>query len=235
MSLSLLTDAFDFAGYRDRFAGKGRIRLEGALSHEDAHAVHHALEQQTLWELHLVNSEGQPDILSRTELETLNPSEIQDRLAAAAERAQTGLSFLHLGYDLTSKEALVNLGEDHPLFALAKLLWSAEFAAFCESLTGLSGLKLQSLIATGYRPGDFFTMHTDAQAALTFEWNFTHDWRSDWGGQILFHSPSGDIEGGIMPRLNDLALYAGDQPRSVASLAAYAGAPRFAVTGRFIR
>lgn len=232
--MHLNTD-YDFDGYRDRFARKGRIRLEGALSHDDAHIIHHALEQQTLWELHLVDDKGAPDVISRTELETLNPSEIQDRLGHAAERAQTGLSFLHLGYDLTTKAALENLGEDHPLFALARLIWSAEFASLCEKLTGLSGLKLQSLIATGYRPGDFFTMHTDSEATLTFEWNFTHDWRSDWGGQILFHSPSGDIEGGIMPRLNDLALYAGDQPRSVASLAAYAGAPRFAVTGRFAK
>ncbi|WP_031231618.1 2OG-Fe(II) oxygenase family protein [Asticcacaulis sp. YBE204] len=234
MSLTLRTDAFDFAGFQNRFAQKGRIRLEGALPHDDAHAIHHALEQETLWELHLVNSEGAPDVISRTELESLNPSEIQDRLAAAAERAQTGLSFLHLGYDLTTKAALENLGDDHPVFELAKLVWSQDFADFCEQVTGLTGLKLQSLIATGYRPGDFFTMHTDAAAKLSFEWNFTHDWRSDWGGQILFHSPSGDIEGGIMPRLNDLSLYAGDQPRSIASLAAYAGAPRFAITGRFI-
>lgn len=233
MSLTLLSDAFDFDGFRDRFAKKGRIRLEGALSPDDAHAVHIALEQQTLWELHLMSADGTPDIISRTELEELNPSEIQDRLSAAAERAQTGLSFLHLGYDLTSEAALRNLGEDHPLFRLAQLVWSPDFATFCQSVTGLSDLKLQTLTATAYRPGDFFTMHTDKDAALSFEWNFTHDWRSDWGGQILFHSPSGDLEGGIMPRLNDLSLYAGDQPRSIASLAAYAGGPRFAISGRF--
>ncbi|MEI9905962.1 MAG: 2OG-Fe(II) oxygenase family protein [Asticcacaulis sp.] len=68
-------------------------------------------------------------------------------------------------------------------------------------------------------PGDFFTRHTDAAARLCFEWNFTEGWRPDWGGQVLFHSPSGDIEGGILPRLNDLALFSGDQPRSIASVA----------------
>lgn len=232
--LSLRSDVFDFAGFQSRFASKGRVRLEGALSHEDAQSLHHALEQQTLWELHLMNAEGEPDTLSRTELEELNPSEIQDRLSAAAHRAQTGLSFLHLGYDLTSKAALDNLGAGHPLYDLAQLIGSAAFVNFCEKLTGLEGLRLQSLRASAYRPGDFFTMHTDVDAALSFEWNFTPDWRSDWGGQILFHSPSGDIEGGIMPRLNDLSLYAGDQPRSIASLAAYAGGPRFAVSGRFV-
>lgn len=228
-----LNDAFDFAGYQSRFASKGRIRLEGALDGEDALQVHHALEQQTAWELHLMSAQGEPDVISRTELSELNDMAIQDRLSAAAERAQTGLSYLHLGYDLTSKEAIENLDEGHPLLDLARLIWSSEFAAFCENLTGLNGLKLRSLIATAYRPGDFFTMHQDSGAALSFEWNFTHDWRSDWGGQILFHSPSGDIEGGIMPRLNDLSLYSGEQPRSVNSVAAFAGAPRFAVSGRF--
>ncbi|HWU49751.1 MAG TPA: 2OG-Fe(II) oxygenase family protein, partial [Asticcacaulis sp.] len=55
----------------------------------------------------------------------------------------------------------------------------------------------------------------------------------DWGGQMLFHSPSGDLEGGIMPRMNDLALFAGDQPRSIASVAPYAAGPRFSIMGRF--
>ncbi|MGZ3299022.1 MAG: 2OG-Fe(II) oxygenase family protein, partial [Asticcacaulis sp.] len=104
---------------------------------------------------------------------------------------------------------------------------------FCGELTGLSGLDLQGLSAVCYRPGDFFTRHTDTRARLCFEWNFTRDWRPDWGGQVLFHSPSGDIEGGIMPRLNDLALYAGDQPRSIACVAPYAAGPRFSITGRF--
>jgi SM-20-related protein len=235
MTFTLSDNAFDLSGYQSRFKAKGRIRLEGAIDPESALSVHYALEQKTLWELHLMNSEGVPDKISRTELETLQPTEIQDRLSAAAQAAQTGLSFLHLGYDLTGQTAIDNLGSEHELFDLTKLLWSEAFAKFCEGVTGLEGLRLRSLTATAYRPGDFFTMHTDLEASLSFEWNFTPDWRSDWGGQVLFHSPSGDIEGGIMPRLNDLSLYAGDQPRSVASIAAYAGGPRFSVTGRFIK
>jgi len=225
--MRLAADAIDAAGYVSRFSHKGRIRLEGAVSAPDAEAVHHALEQQTPWELQLVSGEGKPEVINRAELNALPASTIQARLQEAAERAQSGLSYLRLGLDLLAADV-------PPLGEITALIRSQAFAQFCESLTGLAGLELNTLTATCYRPGDFFTRHTDNAARLCFEWSFTRDWRSDWGGQVLFHSPSGDIEGGIMPRLNDLALYAGDQPRSVASVAAYAAGPRFAISGRFV-
>ena len=221
-----LNDNFDFAGYVSRFNGKGRIRLEGALDDADALNVHQALERRTPWELQLVGAEGQPQAISRFELEQLPPDVIQSRLQDAAVRAQTGLSYLRLGFDLMahSEPALKDISD---------LLKSEAFARLCEKLTGLSGLVLTQLSAVCYRNGDFFTRHTDTQARLGFEWSFTQGWRSDWGGQMLFHSPSGDLEGGIMPRMNDLALFAGDQPRSIASVAPYAAGPRFSITGRF--
>ena len=223
----LLNTAFDTAGYVSRFATKGRIRLEGAVSADDAETIHHALEQQTPWELQLMGKEGRPEVINRFELNRLPPADIQTRLTDAAERAQSGLSWLRLGYTLYDK------GSDIALGALSDLIKSEEFAQFCGDLTGLSGLTLTELQAVCYRPGDFFTQHTDMGARLCFEWNFSKGWRADWGGQVLFHSPSGDIEGGILPRLNDLALYAGDQPRSIATVAPYAAGPRFSVIGRF--
>lgn len=228
MPLALLSDAFDTAGYVSRFTNKGRIRLEGAISADDADAMHTALERETPWELQLVSKDGRPEIINRRELNMLPESEIQQRLQDTAERAQASLSWLRLGLNLLNRS-----DEDFALTPLAGLIKSAGFSQFCERLTGLSDLTLTELSATCYRPGDFFTQHTDLGARLCFEWNFSKDWRPDWGGQVLFHSPSGDIEGGILPRLNDLALYAGDQPRSIASVAPYAGTPRFSVVGRF--
>lgn len=221
--MHLLASAFDPAGYQSRFAKHGRIRLEGVISAEDAATVHHALEEDTPWSIELAGPNG-PETLNRHELGRLPEADIQQRLSDAAERAQTSLSWVRLGYVVTG---------EGPLQGIAGLIRSADFTAFCEALTGLSGLELQGLSATCYRPGDFFTRHTDNAARLTFEWNFTEGWRPDWGGQVLFHSPSGDIEGGIMPRMNDLALFSGDQPRSIASVAPYAAVPRFSLTGRF--
>ena len=223
--MHLLSFQFDPEGYRSRFAKHGRVRLEGVISDDDALTVHHALEQETPWQVELVSKDGRPETLNRRELDSLPPAVIQERLQDAAERAQTGLSYLRLGYTPSGDDALT---------PLSTLIRSTNFAAFCEALTGLSGLELQSLSAVCYRPGDFFTRHTDQSARLWFEWNFTQGWRPDWGGQMLFHSPSGDIEGGIMPRMNDLALFTGDQPRSIAGVAPYAAGPRFSLTGRFI-
>ncbi|MEI9905961.1 MAG: hypothetical protein WDN06_20180 [Asticcacaulis sp.] len=124
--MHLLSAQFDPAGYQSRFARHGRIRLEGALSADDAQTVHHALEQQTPWELHLVGQNG-PEVINRHELNRLPESDIQNRLQEAAELAQTGLSYLHLGYTPTGDDALT---------PLSSLIRSAEFAAFCEALTG---------------------------------------------------------------------------------------------------
>jgi len=223
---SLLTDQFDFDGFQSRFSQKGRVRLEGAISADDALGIHQALEQATPWELQLVNRDGKPDIIGRDALNMLPADQIQTRLQDAAERAQSGLSYLRLGLDLMEADTIA-------LAPFAALLRSEDFAHFCSHLTGLEGLELTELAAVCYRNGDFFTQHTDSASRLGFEWNFSLGWRSDWGGQILFHSPSGDLEGGIMPRLNDLALFHGDQPRSIASVAPYAGGPRFSISGRF--
>ena len=155
-----LNDNFDFAGYVSRFNGKGRIRLEGALDDADALNVHQALERRTPWELQLVGAEGQPQAISRFELEQLPPDVIQSRLQDAAVRAQTGLSYLRLGFDLMahSEPALKDISD---------LLKSEAFARLCEKLTGLSGLVLTQLSAVCYRNGDFFTRHTDTQTRLT--------------------------------------------------------------------
>ena len=101
--ISLLRDAFDTAGYVSRFANKGRVRLEGAISVEDADAVHLALEQKTPWELHLMGREGGPEIINRRELSALPEADIQQRLQDAAERAQHGLSWLRLGFGLMER------------------------------------------------------------------------------------------------------------------------------------
>ena len=69
----------------------------------------------------------------------------------------------------------------------------------------------------------------ERRAAYTL--GLTRDWRTDWGGQLLFHDEAGDVPRGLMPRFNVLTLFKTPQWHTVATVAPYAGAPRLSITG----
>lgn len=225
--MHLQMGCFDLEAYGGRLKAKGRVRLEGLLGPQ-AMPVFQALETGTDWSLDVMTRDG-PRSVDRDTLARLNAHEIQDLLQGGIDLARQGLSFVRLGCDLEKA-----VGIQPALKALLALIHGPDFLNLCETLSGETDLKPQALRIHAYRPGDFVSQHTDQGARLGFEWNFTPDWRPDEGGQLLFHAPSGDIGGGILPRLDDLALFTGDLPRSVATLAAYARSPRLSLTGRFI-
>jgi len=97
--------------------------------------------------------------------------------------------------------------------------------------TGITKIDAQ---ATLFRPGDFLALHNDTgvgerRAAYTI--GLTRDWRTDWGGQLLFHDEAGDVSRGFRPGFNVLTLFRTPQWHSVATVAPYAGAPRLSITG----
>ena len=50
---------------------------------------------------------------------------------------------------------------------------------------------------------------------------------------MLFHGANGDVEHGLVPRMNVLNLFAVPKRHSVSLVAPFAPAPRLAVTGWF--
>ena len=226
--IGLNPDAIDIPAFAGKLKAKGRIRIEGLLSSDQAQHVHAALETGTDWVLEAMSDTGITRC-DRQALSTMNAHAIQNLLQGAIDRAQSDFSFVRLGFDLDA-----GLAPSHPLTGIVTTIRSKTFHDLCYELAGFDSLNLSHLSAHAYRPGDFMSLHTDTGARLGFEWSFSPDWRPDEGGQFLFHSPSGDIEAGILPRLDDLALFTGDRPRSVATIAAYARSPRLSIVGRFI-
>ena len=226
--IGLNPNAVDIPVFAETLKAKGRIRLQGLLSSEHAQIVHAALETGTDWVLEAMSDTGVVRC-DRQALSTMNAHAIQNLLQGAIDRAQSDFSFVRLGFDLDT-----GLAPSHPLTGIVTMIRSEAFHDLCSALAGFDALTLSHLSAHAYRPGDFMSLHTDTGTRLGFEWSFSPGWRPDEGGQLLFHSPSGDIEAGILPRLDDLALFTGDKPRSVATIAAYARAPRLSIVGRFV-
>ncbi len=90
--------------------------------------------------------------------------------------------------------------------------------------------------ATFFRPGDFLALHDDGDGPgegriCAYTFGFTRAWRPDWGGQLLFHGPDGEIERGYRPAFNTLTLFQTPRAHSVVPVAPYAPAARLSVVG----
>jgi Rps23 Pro-64 3,4-dihydroxylase Tpa1-like proline 4-hydroxylase len=91
--------------------------------------------------------------------------------------------------------------------------------------------------ATRYMPGHFLSTHDDAiegknrRAAYIF--NFTPEWRPDWGGYLQLLDDAGHVRRGLVPSFSTLNILAVPQRHNVSVVAPFAGGMRFAISGWF--
>ncbi len=123
----------------------------------------------------------------------------------------------------------------HPIHALTHWTNSREFLDFGQEIIIAEDVIKADAQATFYRPGDFLTLHDDdkpgADRRAAYTIGFTRQWRSDWGGQLLFHEKDGAIRRSYLPSLKGLNLFQVPQDHSVAPVAPFATAPRLSVAG----
>lgn len=156
------------------------------------------------------------------------------RLDRLMSQSGTDYGFLYQVYPLISAY-LEGRDPGHPIHRLTEWLNSG-FARFGAMVTDQPKVAKADGQITRYRPGDFIGLHTDASmeedTRLTaYTLGFTREWRSDWGGQLLFHDDKGDLSRGYMPGFNTLTLFKVPQLHSVATVAPYAKAYRHSVVG----
>lgn len=218
--------------YAAAYARDGVVQIEGLFPPQLADQLSTVLERATPWSLVHSSDTGDHQILEPAQLSSLQPAELQARLKAVTERASNGFAYLYLVYPMI--DAYLD-GRDpgHPLRDLTEFLNSPEFMQFVHEVTGEPVVKVDAQ-ATCYRPGHFLTQHDDRgvgerRAAYTI--GLTRTWRPDWGGQLLFHGPEGDVWRGHAPRHNVLTLFKVPMLHSVAPVAPYAAAPRLTIAG----
>lgn len=171
----------------------------------------------------------------------LHPEQMQAEGAALGDRlrkmlAKTGndYGFLYQSYPMISAY-LTGRDTGHPIHQLTEWL-NGEFIEFGAFITNQPQVSKADGQATRYQAGDFIGLHNDvgsedSHRLSAYTLGFTRRWRSDWGGQLLFHDDKGDVTRGYLPRFNTLTLFKVPQLHSVAPVANYAQARRHSIVG----
>lgn len=228
-----LDPALDPVAIAPIFARFGRVHLPGVLAPGGAERLYAALERTTPWS-RLFNRAEKTFRSSLQEWAALSPG---DRLQLEAEigaAARTGFQFLFDSHNLSHAEAAgERLGVD--VEAVLDFLNGPSFLAFARKLTGDRRIAKLDAQASRYLPGHFLTQHTDEQAGVdrlyAYVLNLTPEWRADWGGLLAFLDEDGHVAEAYTPKFNALNIFRVPQAHCVTAVSAFAGAPRYAVTG----
>jgi len=228
-----LNPRLDPRDYAAAYASDGMVQVQDFLHPDSAGWLVEALEKDTPWGLSLwTPQKGQ--LLPPDELAAAGRDALNTLVRAALQQARSGFSFIYLAYGIIPA-LLAGREPGHATHALVEFMNTPEFLAFGKAVTGETKLVKIDAQATWFRPGDFLTLHDDTgpqderRAAYTL--GLSRDWRSDWGGQLLFHGANGDIVRGFKPGFNVWTLFRTPQWHSVAPVAAYAGGKRLSITG----
>ena len=228
-----LNPRLDPRDYAAAYASDGMVQVQDFLHPDSAGWLVEALEKDTPWGLSLwTPQKGQ--LLAPADIAALGREGLAARIQAALHKARGGFAFVYMAYAIIP--ALIAGREPgHAAHALVEFLNSPEFLDFGRTVTGEAGVVKIDAQATWYRPGDFLTLHDDtggeAERRAAYTLGLARDWRSDWGGQLLFHDAAGDIVRGFKPGFNVWTLFRTPQWHSVAPVASYAGGRRYSITG----
>ena len=124
---------------------------------------------------------------------------------------------------------------DDPLAAFASFMSDGEALQFLRCVTGCEEIGFADAQATAYSPGGFFSAHDGTAAGeerlAGYALDLICEWRSNWGGLMLFQGADGLSIDGVVPRFNTLNLFAVPQVHSVSIVSRAAAFRRCSVTG----
>lgn len=233
-----LDAAIDLARLARDYAERGWVQIAPFLEAGSAERLRAEIEARTRWALALRAGRSRPIDVEAGACATMSAAQRQalERLAAPVEG--TALHYLYERIQLVGATGQAFEEEAAtPLGAFARFLSSEVVLGLLRAVTGEDGIAFAVAQATRYAPGHFLTVHNDREeepgrlAAYVF--NLTPGWRPEWGGMLMFHDESGDVEHGLVPRMNALNLFAVPKRHSVGLVAPFAPRPRHAVTGWF--
>lgn len=228
-----LNPAIDRKSTREFYDRFGWVQVHDLLNPEAADALEKVLETATPWELVLHQKDAAPRRITQAEFRNLSAETANRLVSETVMRAGWEFSYMYMTYQII-QAYLEKRDPNHPLHQMAAFLNSPEVLEFLRDITGHDDVLKVDAQATLYRPGDFLSLHDDAdqpyrRAAYTL--GMTRHWRGDWGGQLLMHSPNMDIIRGLLPRFNTLTLFKVPLRHSVAQVSSYAQRGRFSITG----
>ena len=230
-----LSPSLDLETARVALRSGGRGRLSGVLDTKSLRQVTGAIGDVSKWLLvtRLAEKHLNLDAAAMRDLPPVQRAEFDARVAAAA---RAGFQYLYETYPLYDKAHAGILKDEAPVLAkLFAFLNSEAFLARMRDVLEAPQITFTDGQLTCYRGGHFLTRHDDGVAGknrvAAFVLGLTDGWQGDWGGQLQFYDPAGNVEAAFVPRMNTLSLFKVPQPHAVSMVANYVTVPRLAITG----
>ena len=226
-----LNPALDSDKLSREFRSFGRLQIRNLLAREDAERLHASLVREQYWRLTL-NAGSKVFEFSAEDMFKLKPLQRKLLQLQVNGGAQTGFQYHYHALRIPEGRG-ERLAGDDVRWALAAWLSEGAGLDFLRTVTGFEEVNFVDGQVTAYRPGDFLTVHDDAEQGTSrraaYVLNLTKDWRPDWGGLLLFHDQSQLT--GWSPSFNTLNIFTVPQPHSVTAVAASAPRPRYSISG----
>lgn len=228
-----LSAALDLDAISNQFATQGYVSIPAVLPAAQATRVHRALSEFSDWNL-VLNDRGKHIDLSPEQLDALPRAAATQLQQAVYAQAAGDFQYYYHNYPIFDAHQQ-GRNTEHVLHRFYEWLDSRDFLDFACAATGFDDISFVDAQATRYGSGHFLTVHDDflegkhRRAAYVF--NFTPEWRPDWGGYLQLLDEDGHVRRGLRPTFNTLNLISVPQPHNVAFVAPFAGAARLSVTG----
>lgn len=234
--LSPFWGTLDEAALAAEFARTGRLHIPNFLEPQLANDLLKVMAGPMGWSRTFTINGKSYDIALDAQAET--PAHVLASVAeAVAEGGRTGFQY---DFELwrISDEVEAGRRPTDPRALLADLydLFNGEaFLSLMRRLTGMEEAAYCDAQATRYRAGHFLTSHDDQvegkNRLCAMVLSLTPDWRTEWGGLLLFHDADGHVLEGYTPKFNALNLFGIPQVHSVSQVADFVTADRLSVTG----
>lgn len=228
-----LDPSIDVAAARAQFADRGQVQIMPWLVEADAVALEKELRTRDDWR-EVINSGDKVFELDRANQAKLGEGDRAQLDAAVNAGALSGFQHRYESIRVAD-EPEVRSHSASLLDKFAIFMSSAPALDMLREITGIDDVDFVDAQATGYRPGDFLTAHHDEvpgkNRRAAYVLGLSRNWRTEWGGLLLFHDDKDDVAAGLLPRFNCLNLFAIPRTHSVSQVASYAGGTRFSITG----
>lgn len=231
MTVLALADEIDPERLAATYRATSRVVIEPFLDSASATALAAHLVSRSDWRL-VLNSGDKVFEIGRAEFEAMPATERARIDAAVVASARDGFQFR---YDTirVPDDAGERARRGDPIDLFAEWMAAPATLGLLRGIVGSPDVDFADAQATAYRPGDFLNAHDDnvpgkgRRAAYVL--GLTPDWRTEWGGLLLFHDRH-RVEG-LVPGFNRLTLFRVPQIHSVSHVTPLALRPRYSITG----
>ena len=229
-----LNPALDVDALAKQYAEDNFICIENLFPMQTAEAIYQVLRGGTPWYNVHSDADGGHKYYTQIEWKALSSEQKKQIISGVYQRARDAFSYLYYVYPMVDN-FVDGLDPEWPLHALTEYLNSDEFREFVKKVTSEPSVIKLDAQATYYAPGHFLNTHNDtgsnAERRAAYVMGFSKNWRTDWGGQLLFLDENGNTTSGVNPKFNSLTLFKVPRTHIVTQISSFAGAPRLSVTG----